>query len=137
MNSVILRTSTRLMLPVLLMFSLLLLLLGHNEPGGGFAGGLVAASAFALYSMARDAAAARRLLRVPPIRLIGAGLAVAAASGCVGLVRGKPLMTPSWAEWSVPVLGTVKVGTPLVFDIGVYLTVLGVTLMMVFAMREE
>ncbi|HMN02746.1 MAG TPA: MnhB domain-containing protein, partial [Geobacter anodireducens] len=68
MQSLFLATAVRLLLPLLLLFSLFLLLRGHNEPGGGFVGGLVAAAAFALHALAHGVAAARRVLRVEPDR---------------------------------------------------------------------
>jgi multicomponent Na+:H+ antiporter subunit B len=132
--SLILRTGTRLVLPLMLLFSLFLLLRGHNEPGGGFVGGLLAAAGFALYMLAHDVAAARRLLRAEPLGLVGAGLVLALASGAAGLVAGKSFLTGLWLERAVPGLG--KVSTVLAFDIGVYLVVLGTTLLMVFTLAE-
>lgn len=137
MNSIILRTTTRLMLPLLLLFSILLLLLGHNAPGGGFAGGLLAAAAYALYSMAHNAAEARRLLRVSPGVLIGAGLSIALLSGLIGVAYGGEIFTSVWREMDIPMIGHAKLGTPMLFDVGVYFTVIGVTLAMIFALREE
>ena len=137
MNSLILRTATRLMLPVLLMLSVLLLVIGHNQPGGGFAGGLVAASAYALYSMAQDAASARKLLRVPPAVLIALGLAIALAAGLIGPILGREFLASAWTEKDLPLIGKTKLGTPMLFDLGVYFTVIGVTLMMIFSLREE
>lgn len=134
MTSLILSTAARYILPLLLLFSVFLLLRGHNEPGGGFVGGLVAAAAFALYAIAYDVATARRVLSVDPRTLIGLGLLVALGSGMVGLVTGQPFMTGLWSEYAVPILG--KVGTPLLFDIGVYLVVIGVTLTIIFALAE-
>ncbi|MBL0921666.1 MAG: Na+/H+ antiporter subunit B [Phycisphaerales bacterium] len=137
MNSIILRTTTRLMLPLLLLFSVLLLLLGHNQPGGGFAGGLLAAAAYALYGMAHDAGAARKLLRVPPGMLIAGGLGIALLSGLVGAIMGREVFLSAWTEVNLPLIGHAKLGTPMLFDLGVYFTVVGVTLAMIFALREE
>ncbi len=137
MASLILRTGTRLMLPVLLLFSLLLVWRGHNEPGGGFSGGLVAAAAFALYSIARDAAATRRLLRFDPHVFIGSGLLLAIASAALPLMLGLPLLTARWVELRLGGLGEMKLGTPLLFDIGVYLVVVGVTLTILLNLEEE
>ena len=117
MPSLILRTATRSLLPLLLLFSLFILLRGHNEPGGGFIGGLLAAGGLSLYMLAYDAAAALRLLRVDPRVLIGLGLLTAALSGCVALLAGRPFLTGLWATRPVPGLG--KVSTVLLFDIGV------------------
>ena len=135
MDSVVLRTAIRYLLPLLLLFSVFALLRGHNEPGGGFVGGLVASSAFALYAIAYDVERARQLLPGSPRRLIGLGLLVAALSGMIGVLAGKPFMTAQWDNRPIPVIG--KLGTPLLFDIGVYLTVIGVVLTIIFALAEE
>jgi multicomponent Na+:H+ antiporter subunit B len=135
MDSLVLRTATRYLLPLMLLYSMYVLLRGHNAPGGGFVGGLVAASAYALYAIAFDVPHARRIMPVSPRRLIGVGLALAVASGLVGLALGQPFMTAQWDAREFPVVG--KVGTPLLFDVGVYLTVIGVTLTIIFALAEE
>lgn len=137
MNSLILRTATRFLLPLLLLFSLFLLLRGHHEPGGGFSGGLVAAAAFVLYRFAFGAEEARRALPVDPRSLIGAGLLVAVGSGTLALLAGRPLMTGLWERVPVPGFGVVDVGTPLVFDLGVYLAVVGVALSIILPLAEE
>jgi multisubunit Na+/H+ antiporter MnhB subunit len=111
------------------------LLRGHNQPGGGFVGGLVVASSFVLYSIAFGVDAARRALLVTPSTLLGVGLLVALTSGLPGVVSGEPFMTAQWAElvWGSNV---VAIGTPLVFDVGVFLAVIGVVLTIVFTLAE-
>jgi multicomponent Na+:H+ antiporter subunit B len=133
--SLILLTATRYLVPVLLLFSIFLLTRGHNEPGGGFVGGLVAAAAFALYAIAHTVHQARRLLRFPPRIFMGTGLLIAVASGLVPLLFGQPFLTGIWSEVDLPVLG--KIGTPGIFDIGVYFAVLGVILQIIFELMEE
>jgi multicomponent Na+:H+ antiporter subunit B len=135
MFSLILATAARGLLPLLLLFSLFLLLRGHNEPGGGFVGGLSAASAFALYALTHGVPAARRLLVVDSRSLAAAGLLVALTAGGLGLSSGKPLLTGLWLETPLPVLG--KVGTPILFDAGVFLLVVGVVLTILFPLLEE
>jgi multicomponent Na+:H+ antiporter subunit A len=129
--SAIFRTAARLLMPLLLLYSVFLLFRGHNEPGGGFVGGLVAAAAFALYGLAYGVRAARRALPVAPLTLLGVGLLIALASGVPAVLLGEPFLT---AQWS---LGAVAAGTPMVFDTGVFLVVMGVVLMMVFTLAEE
>jgi multicomponent Na+:H+ antiporter subunit A len=131
LTSTIFRTATRLLMPLLLLFSVFLLLRGHNEPGGGFVGGLVAAAAFALYAIAFGVERARKALLVTPLTLLGAGLFVALGSGVPAAVRGQPFLTAQWAR------GPVALGTPALFDFGVFLVVAGVVLMMVFSLAEE
>jgi len=136
-TSLILRTATRFLLPLLLLFSLFLLVRGHHEPGGGFSGGLVAAAAFVLYRFAFGAEEAGRALPVGPQALIGAGLLVAVGSGSLPLLAGRPLMTGLWGQVFVLGFGDLDVGTPLLFDAGVYLAVVGVTLTIILPLAEE
>jgi multicomponent Na+:H+ antiporter subunit B len=136
-NSLILRTATRFLLPLLLLFSLFLLVRGHHEPGGGFSGGLVAAAAFVLYRFAFGAEEAAQFLPMDPRTVIGAGLLVAIGSGSLALLAGRPLMTGLWGQVSVPGFGNIDVGTPLLFDVGVYLAVVGVTLSIILPLAEE
>ncbi len=131
-QSVILVTATRYLLPLLLLFSLFLLLRGHNLPGGGFVGGLVAAAAIALYALATSVAEAVRVLRLDLRTLMGLGLLSALTAGMSGLLAGLPFLTGVWYAQPMPVVG--KVGTPLLFDVGVYLAVIGVTLQILFAL---
>jgi multicomponent Na+:H+ antiporter subunit B len=135
MKSVILSATARFLLPVLFMFSLFLLVRGHNLPGGGFVGGLVAAAAFVLYAIAHDVQEARRLIRLNTISFLGIGLLIALGSALLSLFKGSPFMTGLWMDGHVPVLG--KLGTPVVFDMGVYLVVLGSTLTVLFNLLEE
>ena len=135
MNSHILAISARYLGLLLLQASIILLLRGHNEPGGGFVGGLVAAASFALYAFAFGVDRAREALRVNPRYLIGLGLLLAVVSGVFGLISGAPFMTGLWSDVPIPVLG--KVGTPVLFDVGVDLVVIGVTLTIVFSLAES
>ncbi len=136
MTSIIFATASRLMLSLLLLFSVFLLLRGHDEPGGGFIGGLVAATAIIVYALATSPRAGRSLLRIDPIRLIGLGLLVAAASGLVSLARSLPAFTGEWVTLAVGEF-SLKIGTPLIFDIGVFLLVVGITLAVVLSLMEE
>jgi Multisubunit Na+/H+ antiporter, MnhB subunit len=135
MNSVILATVSRLLTGVLLVFSVFLLLRGHNLPGGGFSGGLVAASAFVLFAFANGFPAARSMLFFTPHVIIGCGLVVAIVAGLAGNLAGLPFLTGLWDKTPLPVIG--KLGTPLLFDLGVYFVVLGVTTLIVFSLGED
>ncbi len=137
MTSLILRTTTRFLLPLLLLFSLFLLVRGHHEPGGGFSGGLVAAAAFVLYGLAFGIEEASQALPAEPRMLIGIGLLVAVASGSLALLAGQPLMTSLWWQIPVPGFGDLDLGTPLLFDLGVYLVVAGVALSIILPLAEE
>jgi multicomponent Na+:H+ antiporter subunit B len=134
-ESLILSTAARYLLPLLLLFSIFLLFRGHYEPGGGFVGGLVAAAAFALYAIAFGVPRTREVLRLDPRVLIGSGVLGAAISGMIAWVTGKPYLTAVWGKQVWPIIG--KLGTPLIFDIGVYFVVLGVVLKIIFVLAEE
>lgn len=135
MSSSILRTAARVLMPLLLMLAIFLLLRGHDEPGGGFVAGLVIAVAFVLRILAEGAAAARRALLVDPWRLLGAGLLVALGSGLIPVAQGRPFLTACWMAVG-PAAWQLALGTPLLFDIGVCLVVIGVVLTMTFNLAE-
>jgi multicomponent Na+:H+ antiporter subunit B len=135
-TSIILRTATRFLLALLLLFSVFLLLRGHNEPGGGFVGGLVVAAAYILHAIAYDVPSTRAALRLAPETIIGVGLLTALASGLLPVLLGRPFLTGLWADvW--PGTGVLELGTPLIFDAGVYVAVLGVVLTIVLSLAEE
>jgi len=121
---------------LLLVLSVVILLRGHNEIGGGFVGGLTAALAFAIVSLAGGVDRARARLRLHPLSLAGGGLLLALASGLPGLLMHGDFLRHVWFE--VEVLGVhVKQGTTLLFDLGVYVAVLGAVLAFLFGLRRE
>ena len=136
-GSVILRTATRFLITLLFVTALFLLWRGHNEPGGGFIGGLVASGAFALYLIAFGETAMRRLLRVDPRDLLTAGLAIAVASGLFAVAANEAFLTGQWMTLYLGNgLAPLKLGTPLLFDIGVFLAVIGFALTIVLALEQ-
>ncbi len=135
MHSLILQTSARLLMPLLLIFSIFLLIRGHNELGGGFSGGVVASAAFMLNAIAVNPASTRKMIHFKPRTLIGLGLLAALASGLLSLASGAPFMTGLWLQQEFSVIG--KIGTPLFFDLGVYLAVIGVNLHILLNLMEN
>ncbi|HSO07607.1 MAG TPA: Na+/H+ antiporter subunit B [Pelomicrobium sp.] len=131
MSTLILRAATRVLTSLILLFSVYLLLRGHNLPGGGFIGALVASIAFGLYVFAFGAEACRRALRIEPGALAVAGLAVALGAGLLAGLAEEPFLTGLWGS-----LGDTKVGTPLLFDVGVYLAVVGAVMTLVLDLAE-
>lgn len=136
-SPLILRVAADHVKPVLIIFSIYLLMKGHNEPGGGFVGGLVAASAFLLHLIAYGEASARKQLPVVPHILMGVGLIVAAGSGLSPLFLGLPLFDGLWFKVPLWPGAYIKLGTPMFFDIGVYLVVLGTMLVTFFNLKDR
>lgn len=134
MKSLIFSTAARYLMPLLLLFSIFLLFRGHNEPGGGFVGGLVLAASFALYRFAHGTEAALAALAIEPRALTAIGLLAALGSAMVAMFYGLPFQTGIWTTGEIPILG--KIGTPQLFDIGVYLIVGGSTLTILFGLPE-
>ncbi len=125
-NTVLMRTVGRFLMPLLVIWSLYLLFRGHNEPGGGFIAGLVGGAGFALtYLSAASDRAARIRLAYPAI--IGTGVLVAAFSGFLGYLEGS-FLKPLHAEIPLAWGDYFHFTTAFVFDVGVYLAVVGVLL---------
>jgi multisubunit Na+/H+ antiporter MnhB subunit len=137
MGTLILKTATRLLTGLILVFSVYLLFRGHHSPGGGFAGALVAGTGFALFAISEGAPALRRALRIDPRRLTAVGLLTALIAGMAALLQSWPFLTGLWWGTGQGADAHVVIGTPLIFDVGVYLTVLGTILTLVLALEEE
>ena len=127
-RSVILDVTTGAVFQSMLAFSLFLLVKGHNAPGGGFAGGLVAGIALVLRYAQGGTPAVVGLLPVRPQTLLGAGLLVAGATVVAGFAIDGAALASGYLSGEVPLLGEVAFTTPLIFDIGVYLVVVGLVL---------
>lgn len=141
MSSLIVRAATRVLVALLLVFSIYMLLRGHNEPGGGFIGGLVGATGFILYAIAHGCHDARIALRFEPQMIAMTGLLIALLAGVGSWVLGDALFEGQWlflgADPDDPKDKGLPLSNILVFDIGVYLVVLGSVLTLVFALEEE
>ncbi len=136
-RSLILTTATRLLVSMILVFSVYLLLRGHNAPGGGFSGALVAGTGFALYAIAEGAASVRRALRVDSIRMIAFGMGLAVVSGLAAAAAGRPFLTGLWRSVAELDGRQIVLGTPFLFDVGVYCIVLGAILTLILALEED
>ncbi len=134
MKTIIFKTASTYLLPLLVLFSVFILLRGHYLPGGGFVGGLIASIAFVIHSFANGLEETKTLIRFHPGFLMPVGLSIALLSGAAPLFVGESFMTGLWFDDPLPVIG--MVGTALFFDIGVYLVVIGVTLTIIFTISE-
>ena len=121
---------------LLIVLSVIILLRGHNEIGGGFVGGLTAALAFSIVSLAHGVERARARLRLHPLTLASGGLLLAVASGMPGLIANGDFLSHLWIDTQI--LGVnIKQGATLLFDFGVYTAVLGTVLAFLFGLRRE
>ncbi|MBB4400308.1 MULTISPECIES: Na+/H+ antiporter subunit B [Rhizobium/Agrobacterium group] len=136
MNTLILRTVAPVVTSLMVLFSIFVLLRGHNEPGGGFIGGLIAVSALAIYGIAYGVTAVRRAIMFHPLSIAGAGLLLSMLSGLVSIAAGVPFMTGLWVY---PNLFGVEIplSTVMSFDIGVYLVVVGAITSIALALEER
>ncbi len=121
----------------LLLFSVYLLVAGHNQPGGGFAGGLVAGVVVVLAWSAGGEDAVRNLVPIRSSALLGAGLSLAALTGFASVLAGDPFLQSGSVEFSIPLVGTVKAVSALAFDAGVYLVVVGMARALVQAIGTD
>ncbi|MFK0204155.1 Na(+)/H(+) antiporter subunit B [Agrobacterium sp. NPDC090283] len=136
MNTLILRTVAPVVTSLMVLFSIFVLLRGHNEPGGGFIGGLIAVSALAIYGIAYGVSAVRRAILFHPLSIAGAGLLLSMLSGLVSIAAGVPFMTGLWVYPSL--FGVeIPLSTVMSFDIGVYLVVVGAITSIALALEER
>ncbi len=137
MTSPILETGTRAVFHTILLFGVYLLFAGHNAPGGGFVGGLVAGAAFVLRYVEGGEAEVAAAAPVAPQGVLGVGLTMALLTGFAPLLGGGQFLQSGTLTRQLPVLGTVKASSALVFDIGVYLVVVGLVLAILTTLGEE
>jgi len=138
MNSLILNAATRIITITMIAFSLFMLIRGHNEPGGGFIGGLIAATGMTLYAISFGIDEARRALRLEPRVITVIGLAVAIFAGAMAAISSDAFLTGQWLFIGGDETSKgLPLSSVLLFDIGVYLVVVGAVLTVVFALEEE
>lgn len=136
-ESLLLAWAARVLLPVILVFALFLLLSGHHTPGGGFAAALILAAALALYLFGRPRSGERELVRLHPLVLLAVGLLVMVASGLIGLTQQMPFLAALWLPHKLPVLDGFHLGTPVLFDIGVFIAAAGAIFLLLRNLEEH
>ncbi len=137
MESIILQIAARHMRPLLIGLSLIVLYRGHNEPGGGFIGGLMFGAAYILYAMAFGVVKTQKSIFFNPINLTALGLLIALISGLPAIMLGDIFMTGEWYTFFQGTMMELKLGTPLIFDVGVYFAVAGMLMLVMFSIMEE
>jgi len=127
----------RLLLPIMLLYSVFLFLRGHNHSGGGFVGGLVAGGAFALYAMSCHISELKQLIKIDPCTLLSWGLLIALVAGLLPIFIDHPFLSGEWVTFHLPRFGEIHLGTPMLFELGVYLVVIGATMTIINSLMEE
>lgn len=134
MKSLLLQTAVKVLFPFLIIASLLSLFRGHNEPGGGFIGGLVAASAIILLTFAFGVKETEKRVYLKPLLFIIIGLTCAFMALVLPVMFGFNFFEAMWADFKLPIIG--RPGTPLLFDTGVYLVVTGTVCKIIFVIAD-
>ncbi|WP_188455612.1 Na(+)/H(+) antiporter subunit B [Virgibacillus oceani] len=136
-NDLILRTTTSLIAFILLGFAIYLLMAGHNSPGGGFVGGLMTASAFVLMYMSYGIETVKKILPINFRTLIPIGLLIAVGTGAGSFIFDVPFLSHTFGYFTLPIFGEIELATAMLFDIGVYVTVLGVTMTIILSIAND
>lgn len=136
-RSIIVDTTARLVFHSAVVLSLYLLFAGHNQPGGGFVGGLVAGTALAVHYIAGGIEDVRGVMPLRPWTVLGGGMVVAASTALIPLAAGGAVLESGLRSLTLPLLGTVKITSALAFDIGVYIVVVGLVAMVLEAFGDE
>lgn len=137
MNDVFLKYTAKVVFLIIITFSINLFFSGHYTPGGGFVGGLLAAGAIVLLLLAYDLKTLRKMLRIDDKRTITLGLAISFIVPILLMLFGNPLFTHQHTYLELPVFGEVPLHTAVIFDVGVYITVVGTTLLIITLLASE
>ncbi|MBD7939130.1 MULTISPECIES: Na(+)/H(+) antiporter subunit B [Cytobacillus] len=127
-SNVILQSMTKVLLFLIMIFSIYIFFAGHYTPGGGFVGGLLTSGAILLLLLAYDLQTVRNILPVNFLYMVAVGLVFAIGTGVGSLIFDKPFLTHAFGDIHVPILGELHLHTATLFDLGVYLVVVGVTM---------
>lgn len=140
-SPLMLRTTASWVLPLALVVSLYIFLRGHNYPGGGFIAGLITAMALIMQYIAFGQDQAEQLLRAKSGRLyeiwIGSGLMIAGLTGMAAWFWARPFLTSAHVGLHLPVLGEIHLASAAAFDVGVYTTVVGATMLMISVLGDS
>ncbi|WP_232725405.1 Na(+)/H(+) antiporter subunit B [Bacillus sp. FJAT-44742] len=136
-NNVMLHTVTKIAAFIILTFSVFLFFAGHNNPGGGFIGGLMTASALLLLYVSYDIKSIRKAIPFNYVHIIAAGMLIAIVTGIVGMFIGDPFLTQYFDYFDLPILGETELTTALPFDLGIYMVVVGIALVIILTIGED
>jgi len=137
-NDLILQTITKIIVFLILLFSVDIFFAGHYTPGGGFIGGLMTSAAIVLLLIAYDIKTVAKLFPVNYIYVAATGLLIALATGFSSIMRHKPFLTHAFNKHArLPLFGETSLHTAALFDLGVYLVVVGVTMTIIQSIGED
>ncbi|OMF26245.1 Na(+)/H(+) antiporter subunit B [Paenibacillus sp. FSL H8-0548] len=136
-TDVYLQTATKILVFIIMTFSIYILFAGHHNPGGGFIGGLITASALVLLYIAFDLQSVRDIIPVDFKQLAAAGVIVAVLTGTASFIFDVPFLTQTFTYVELPILGKTELATAVIFDLGVYMTVVGTTMTIITSISED
>ncbi|WP_216083782.1 Na+/H+ antiporter subunit A [Paenibacillus riograndensis] len=136
-NDVILRTMSKVIVVIILTFSLYLFFAGHNHPGGGFIGALMTSAGLILMAISLGVDTVRKLLPVNYRILTAVGLLIALLTAAGSFAFGAPFLSHTFGHFDLPLLGDTELATAVLFDLGVYLAVIGVTMNIIFTIGGD
>lgn len=136
-NDVILQMVSKVVVFIILTFSIYLFLAGHHHPGGGFVGGLMTSSALILLYLAFDLETMKRVIPIDFKIIIGLGLFIAVMTGTGALFFGVQFLTHNFGYFNLPIFGKTELATAVLFDLGVYLTVVGITMTIILEIGDD
>ena len=137
MNPVLLQLTSGYLSKILYLLAILFFLKGHNSPGGGFIAGLMVASAVMLDMLAFGVVKVKKSMILAPLKMAACGVVLALFASLIPVFYGQPFFTGVWVpEFTVPFLGKMHIGTPLLFDLGVFMTVIGFAVSVIFDLES-
>src|SRR5690606_1712835 len=123
--------------PVIITFAIYIFIRGHDLPGGGFSAGLTMSIAFLLQYLAGGTRWAEERIRILPLRWMGSGILVAVATRLGAWFLGYPFLTSPYRYLEMPLVGKIPAATPMLFDLGVFLLVVGSTVLILVALAHQ
>ncbi|GIQ69101.1 Na(+)/H(+) antiporter subunit B [Xylanibacillus composti] len=136
-TDIILQTTTKVLVFIILTYSVYILFAGHHNPGGGFIGGLITASSLVLLYMAFDVQTVRKIVPFDFKRVGAIGVIIALLTGTSALLFGAPFLFQTFSYVDLPVFGTRELATAVLFDLGVYFAVIGTAITIILSISED
>lgn len=136
-NDVMLQTATKVVIFIILLFAVHVFFAGHYTPGGGFVGGLLTASAIVLLMLAFDLETVKNILPFNYVTMVAIGLLIALGTASASIVFDVPFFTHAYDYFNLPLFGKTSLHSAALFDLGVYLVVVGVTMTIIQTIGED